>query len=287
MFQGFYQLREKAERKNGVVEQLEQSKAPNQDKTIEEYKEKESEYYALAKKLRLELIHETRTRALTFISTFNNKKEVQSFAEVPDIDPPEGAGGIESQTILNNIVNLAGMLNEQVILFDEWREKLIGLLVEKLVDQDDEEELQGNEVEVSVEKQEESYAYMSAIRALLADREESLTEIHNLLIEQDTAAALQRPNKIHSQLFTQLIAHKERVNPLHGHKSMKRLLNEFRTLINDLKQAEEGGSKRVQLERDVAEQEYKKLQKMMAIQTKALSDSFKYVPDHPTIRNCL
>jgi hypothetical protein len=26
---------------------------------------------------------------------------------------------------------------------------------------------------------------------------------------------------------------------------------------------------------------------MMAIQTKALSDSFKYVPDHPTIRNCL
>ncbi|KAF8245340.1 hypothetical protein K440DRAFT_555895 [Wilcoxina mikolae CBS 423.85] len=280
---GFYQLREKAEAKDGAAEQPEnQPKAPNPDKTIEEYKEKESEYYALAKKLRLELMHETRTRALTFISAFNKKKEDQSFAEVPDIDPPEGAGGIECQTILDNIVNLADVLNEQANLFDEWREKLISLLVEKLVDQDDDEELQGNEVEVSVERQEESYAYMTAIRALLADREESLTEIHNLLIEQDQATALQRPSKIHSQLFTQLIANKDRVNPLHGHtlhghKSMKRLLNELRMLVNDLKQAEEGGSKRAQLERAVAEQEYKKLQKMMAIQTKALSDSFKEV----------
>ena len=251
---------------------------PRRDKKIEEYKEKEAEYYDLAKKVRLELTHESRTKALRFISAINKKKEEQLFAEVPDIDPPkEGAGGIESQPILDGVGELADVLNNQVILFDEWREKLIAHLLEPLVDQDDDMELEGNELEVSAEKQEESYAYMSALRALLADREESLTEVHNLLIEQDMQTALAQPQKIHPDLFPQLFAEVKKNNPADGHKSMRHLLNQLRVLINDLRQSEESGSKRAQLERAVAEMEYKRLQKMMAVQTKAFNDSYRCV----------
>jgi E3 ubiquitin-protein ligase SHPRH len=275
----YYQLQEKAEEKKDANDEKQSSSAPDQGKTVE-YKRKESEYYDLAKKLRLELMQESRKKALAYISEFQRKKERQDFAVVPDITPPEeGAGGIESQRILDAIGELADVLNEQVIMFDEFREKLVALILEPLVDQDDDKELEGNEIEVSVEKQEESYAYMSVLRALLADREQALNDAQNLLIQQDTQAAMQRPSKMHKTLFLQLIALKNKVNPvLGGHKSMRRLLNDLRSLISNLRQTEEGGSGRARLERAVAEQEYKELQKMQAIQIKATQDSFKYSP---------
>lgn len=287
---GYYQLGEKANAEkaelgegeakgNGDAEQPgPQPDDSRRDKKTGGYKEKEAEYYDLAKKVRLELTHESRTRALKFISAISKKKEEQLFVEVPDIDPPEeGAGGIESRPILDAVEELADVLNNQVILFDEWRERLIAHLLEPLVDQDDDVELEGNELEVSAEKQEESYAYMSALRALLADREESFTEVHNSLIEQDMQTALAQPQKIHPDLFPQLFAEVKKNNPLDGHKSMKHLLNQLRMLINDLRQSEEAGNKRAQLERAVAEMEHKRLQKMATVQTKALSDSYRYV----------
>jgi E3 ubiquitin-protein ligase SHPRH len=221
------------------------------------------------------MMNETRSNALRVMNRLSEKKETQSFVEVPDFNPPgEQSGGIESQTILNNIATLADALNNQVMLFDEWREILIGLSLEPLVD-DDSEEIKGDELEVSVEKQEEGYAYMSAIRALLADREEALTEVHNMLIEQDTRTAMNRPSKIHLSLFTELMAAKDKVNPLNEYKSMKCLMNDLRMLISSFKSAEEDGSKRAQLERALAESEYKRLQNIVTIQTKAVHDSFR------------
>lgn len=262
---GYFQLRERS---------LGEDK---EEEVLKGYKKEEEDHYEFARKLRLELMSETRAKATRYISTIEKKKQDDYLVEVPDIDPPEeGSGGIETQTILDGIIELAGVLNEQVIVFDDWRSKLVDLLQEPLVDSEGDKELRGDEVEVSVERQEESYAYMSALRALLADREQSLTEVQNTLIQKDTEIALHRPGKIHTSLFTKLIAEKSRVDPLDGHKSMKRMLSELRTLINNLKQSEEGGGNRVALERGIAEGEYKKLQKMMIAQTKACENAFKY-----------
>ncbi|KAI5784908.1 ATP-dependent DNA helicase [Pyronema domesticum] len=268
----YFQLKEAAEKQGD-------------NELIIEYTAKEAEFYELAKGARLEMMNETRSNAIRVMNRLSEKKETQSFVEIPDFDPPgEQSGGIESQTILNNIATLADALNNQVILFDEWREILIGLSLEPLVD-DDSEEIKGDELEVSVEKQEEGYAYMSAIRALLADREEALTEVHNMLIEQDTRTAMNRPSKIHLSLFTELMAAKDKVNPLNEYKSMKRLMNDLRMLISSFKSAEEDGSKRAQLERALAESEYKRLQNIVTIQTRAVHDSFREVELFRSISN--
>ena len=269
----YFQLKEQAQ--NEGKGKKRSGKSAN-GKTSEEYEQMESEYYDMAKRARLELMQETRSRAIKYIAVLEEKKDRQEFVEVLDIEPPaEGSGGIETGVILDGIRDLANVLNDQVVLLDDWREKLIALLTEPLVDDDTGRELEGNEVEVSVEKQEESYAYMSAIRALVADRDESLTNIHNSLIAQDTRSALERPSKIHAELFRPLIAEKNRVNPLQSSKSMKRLNNELRALITTLKTAEDRGDKRAKLERTIAEQEQQALQKEMTTQVKACVELFK------------
>jgi E3 ubiquitin-protein ligase SHPRH len=281
---GYFQLREKEEEKGkekkskGKKDGDKGPEGPDQEK-IAEYEAKETEYYELAKQLRREMMQETRKKALAHISQFQRKKERQAFVLVPDIIPPEeGTGGIESQTILDAIRELANVLNEQVIMFDEFREKLVGLLLEPLVDGEEEKELAGNEIEVSVEKQEESYAYMSVIRALLADRGQALTGGINSLIQRDMETAFARPSKIHSVLFRKLMGLKDKVNPvLAGHSSLRLLMNSLKGLITNLKQEEERGSQRARLERGIAEREFNKLQKMQAAQTKCIQDCFKYV----------
>ncbi|KAA8905574.1 SNF2 family N-terminal domain-containing protein [Sphaerosporella brunnea] len=276
----YFQLKEKEEKKASKTTEASDggSETPGR-KLIEEYGAKETAYYDQAKKLRLELMQESRKKALAYITEFENKKERQAFVEVPDIIPPdERTGGIESQPILNSITELVNALNEQVILFDEFRENLVALLLEPLVDQDDGKELGGNEVEVSVEKQEESYAYMSALRALLADREQALMDTVNLLIQQDTRTALERPSKVHSDVFSRLIAEKDKANPIAiGHESLRSLLNRLKSLISNLKQQEDSGSQRAGLERQIAEKEFKKLQTHQVAQVKAVQDSFKEV----------
>jgi E3 ubiquitin-protein ligase SHPRH len=268
----YFQLKEQQDDKKGKKRS---GKSAN-GKTSEEYEQMESEYYDMAKRARLELMQETRSRTTKYIAVLEGKKDRQEFVEVPDIEPPaEGSGGIETGVILDGIRNLANVLNDQVVLLDDWREKLIALLIEPLVDDDTSRELEGNEVEVSVEKQEESYAYMSAIRALVADRDESLTNTHHSLIAQDTKSALERPSKMHAELFRFLIAEKNRVNPLQSPKSMKRLNNELRALIATLKTAEDRGDKRAKMERTIAEQEQQALQKEITTQVKACVELFK------------
>jgi len=271
----YFQLKEQAQ--NEEKGKKRPGKSAN-GKTSEEYEQMESEYYDMAKRARLELMQETRSRAIKYIAVLEDKRDRQEFVEVPDIEPPaEGSGGIETGVVLDGIRNLANVLNDQVVLLDDWREKLIALLTEPLVDDDSGRELEGNEVEVSAEKQEESYAYMSAIRALVADRDESLTNTHNSLIAQDTRSALERPSKMHAELFRLLIAEKNRVNPLQSPKSMKRLNNELRALITTLKTAEDRGDKRAKLERTIAEQEQQALQKEMTTQVKACAELFKEI----------
>jgi E3 ubiquitin-protein ligase SHPRH len=283
---GYFQLREKEEKKGEKKKSKGKKKNDDQDpegpdqEKIAEYEAKETEYYELAKKVRLEMMQETRKKALAHISEFQRKKERQAFVSVPDIIPPEeGAGGIESQTILDAIRELADVLNEQVVVYDEFREKLIGLLLEPLVDGEEEKELAGNEIEVSVEKQEESYAYMSVIRALLADRDQALTGRINSLIQRDMQTALARPSKVHNVLFRELMGLKDKANPLlaGNNKNLRLLMNDLKALIANLKQEEERGSQRARLERGTAELEFNKLQKMQAAQNKCIQDSFKYV----------
>ena len=93
-------------------------------KEIAAYGKKEEEYYEKAKVMRMELLAETREKAVKDIESLKVKAQKQDFVLFPGIEEL-GTGGIESQTILDNVEALAELLNDQAEQLDDWREKLI------------------------------------------------------------------------------------------------------------------------------------------------------------------
>lgn len=123
---------------------------------VAQYQEMEAKYYELAKRTRLEMMREARAQATRLMDVVQKKANAQAFVEIPPFESLGGGGGIESRRIFEAMDELSEQLDNQAALIDEWREKLIQLLLKPLVDSEDDQELKGDEFEVSVEEQERS-----------------------------------------------------------------------------------------------------------------------------------
>lgn len=235
---------------------------------IAEYTAKETEYYSHAQTARKELMSSIRTRALQLIGRLRQKAKDQSFVEVPDI-PEFDLIGLRSRGIIEKINDIGDYLNSQVLLLDDWRETMIQILTEPLFDEDSEEANNGDENEKATAAQEKSYAYMSALRLVLARRQEVLTGSKNQFILDETQKILKTPERIEIDLFRKLVSQSQE---FYGVGNMRGLVAELRGLAQTLKA--DGGHNAL-VEAKIAENELHNVSDILTIQTKAVTNLFR------------
>ena len=214
---------------------------PAKSTRFQELERAETETYEKAKLLRQEMLTETYAKAEMFMSTLRGGPRIQRYVTIPDFTPLRFSGGLESRNILSRLEDLTDILNRQAEQLDEWREKMIELLTLPLVDQD-EDDLQGDEYEISTRQQEEVYVYLEALRALVADRHDALSGQSNELIKHEMAFALQRAKEGagHSpKLLVNLLAIRARLKPDEDLGSVRGVVTELRVL----KSAQNGSSR--------------------------------------------
>ncbi|MCJ1306418.1 hypothetical protein MMC25_000060 [Agyrium rufum] len=149
--------------------------------------------YESAKELRKELLSETLSKAEGLIAALIEKKRIKELVKIGKFEK-DYRGGLDSRDTLNRLEDLALYLNNQLQQLDEWRRKTVNLLILPLVDQDD-DEIQGDEYELSTKQQEEVYVYVEVLRVLTADIYEVISGQTNLLVTHESHAALRAANK--------------------------------------------------------------------------------------------
>lgn len=239
----------------------------------------EAETYEKAKALRKEMLIETQLKADGLMSAVKAKASTQTFVKVPKLKSSSLSGGLESRNVLVKLADLSDMINEQMELVDEWREKMIELLLLPLVDQED-SELQGDEYETSTKQQDEVYVYMEALRAAVADRHDVLTGQHNILIRGEMAFALQQAirGEGHSpELMRRLLAIRSKAKPTEELGSIRGIITELRALKASLHGQEERGSSRATTEIAIINKALETLQLDATKQSRAVGDLEKEV----------
>jgi E3 ubiquitin-protein ligase SHPRH len=203
----------------------------------------EIESYERAKLLRNEILTEAHSKAHALISSIRSPAKGKAFVTIPNMSLENKIGGIESREVLENLEGLSTYLNEQAGQLDEWREKMIELLLLPLVDQE-ENDLQGDEYETSTKQQDEGYAYIEALRAVVADRHNILSGQNNLLIEKEMGTLLQRAvnDEGHApELMRTLLRRRIELKPRHQLGSLRSATAELRRMQIALRGQAGGG----------------------------------------------
>ena len=241
----------------------------------EQYRElekRETNMYEKAKMLRKEMLLETHAKAEVLMKTIYRRAKNQDFVRVPSFRPLTYSGGIESRNILVKLEELCDLMNKQAKQLDEWREKMVKLLLLPLVDQE-EAELQGDEYATSTKQQDEVYVYMEALRAVVADRHDALTGQSNELIHHEIEFALQkaREGEGHSpDLLKRLMAVRGKIKPGRFLGSIRGITTELRTLKTTLRSLEGNGNSRVTAEANIIDSVLQNLQSDSSRQAKVV-----------------
>ncbi|RPA80098.1 hypothetical protein BJ508DRAFT_415585 [Ascobolus immersus RN42] len=281
----FFQLKEEASGKkknDGDEEMLDVEEIPTEAEDederkkakMEELEKEEVKWYEEAKIVRKELLSETESKAQQYITQLSKMAENQSFATIPDAHSEQGRGGIEKQSIADELTDITEALNSQAELLDGWREKVVEVLVTKLIDSDS-DDTTGEEYELSVQQQDMVFAYVDAIRIVLQERLEAVTGLQNSLTGQEIDS-LKRGIEQHSRHVLDLLRQREMVNkileigvptqPGHEKKSVKGVLEKLRNLRRNLNAR---GGERSQLEAKLVDDDLKAVTKMFNDQKKA------------------
>jgi E3 ubiquitin-protein ligase SHPRH len=148
------------------------------EKDSDEFKRlelEETSNYEEAKQIRKHLLKDARIEAETAMKRVEELKAL-SFK---DAWFPEKKGGLESNKFIDDYLRLAEILNLQVPKLNEWRSKIIEVLLKPLIDTDKEEELTGEEYEESTNVQSELYALFRALKTITEDRKTVFTGREN------------------------------------------------------------------------------------------------------------
>ncbi|KAK9452328.1 SNF2 family N-terminal domain-containing protein [Limtongia smithiae] len=237
-----------------------------------ENKELEDKYYDLAQTAREELLSETQSKAQKLMDTLASMAAQQKFVEIPSIDAvDEFKGGLEIRKLVERAHDIYGHLNEQANCLDEWREKVISLLSQTLVDRDSEAD--GEEYGNSLDAQEEGFSYQEAIRQTIADRNEAVTGIRNNLVEFD----IDRENQLdeRTDLAKKLQEERKNVKPPPYLGSLKLIHDELRRTRTQLSYDAEDAigerrQRRLEMENILGGDELTYLRNVISSQKKAI-----------------
>jgi len=171
-----------------LKEKLAESEEEAKSEAFLDLEKKESSSYDLAKHVRKELLTDVGKKTQSFLDKLAGLKN-KSFTNFPRIEDDIELEGIESRKVTDKIATLYDLLNEQSMKIKDWRSKLSDLLLMRLVDQDEEVEITGEEYESSTKQQDEQYFYQEALRVGLADMDSLVTGQLNQLIDAEMRAA--------------------------------------------------------------------------------------------------
>ncbi|MCJ1384828.1 hypothetical protein MMC17_007946 [Xylographa soralifera] len=245
---------------------------PVDSERFKELEKLETETYERAKVLRKEMLAETQGKADIFMDVVRMKASKQGFVKIPNLKLDFSSGGIESRNTMDRLDDLCESINRQAEILDEWREKMIELLLLPLVDQE-ETELQGDEYENSTRQQDEVYVYMEALRAAVADRHDALTGQSNTLIRGEMTTALQQAirGEGHSpELMQRLLNLRIKVKPKEDLGSVRGIITELRAIKTTLRVQEERGNSRAIAEIGIINKALETLQLDVTAQSKAV-----------------
>lgn len=89
------------------------------------------------------------------MNTISQKAKEQDFTEIPEMTTVDQTGGLESRNLNEKLEVLTRVLNDQADQLDEWRETMIQLLIQRLVDEDEGVEIHGEEYDDSTKNQDD------------------------------------------------------------------------------------------------------------------------------------
>ncbi|ROV89479.1 hypothetical protein VPNG_10172 [Cytospora leucostoma] len=230
----------------------------------------EVEEYDLAKKIRREILDDIRRKALKLMQKIADFASEQSFVVIPEMTSKDSRG-IESRDTLDSFEELAGILNEQANVLDDWREHIIQLLSKQLVDEDDEIETTGEEYEDSTKLMEEIVVYIQILRTAIADREDAMSGQTNELVKHEARVSLEMAHSgdgPYPEKLIELFVWRDRFKPNKELRSLRAIVSELRALSVKLRHDAANGSHRAQLELDIVMEQLKTIQKQLIEQQK-------------------
>lgn len=241
----------------------------------------EDDGYEEAKVIRREILRGAHGKAMRLMNKIAQNASNQSFTELPEL-VASSESGIESNRIVKELEALYGEMNEQANVIDEWREYIIRLLLEPLVDEEGEDETTGEELGESARIQDELMVYVQVLRAAIADRQEALTGLTNELITYETKTSLRFAQEGEGPAPGKLIELTQmRLEMQPKTTTMRKAISEFRSLASRLAR----DSNRSIMESEIADMQLKATQKFLIQQTKAAASLESEVESFKTTMN--
>ncbi|KAI1636435.1 SNF2 family N-terminal domain-containing protein [Biscogniauxia mediterranea] len=230
----------------------------------------EADGYELAKQLRKEMLQDIHTKASSLMKKIATRAASQSFVEIAPIKSLN-IHGLESQAILEKLELLRGYLDEQANLLDEWREQVIRLLLQPLVDQEGEAEITGDEYEDSTKIQDDLMAYTLALRAVLGDRQEYISGLKNERVRYETLNAIRQAKNGEGHAPEKTLAlldQREKVKSPVQNFSLRAIVVELRELATKLRHEADQRNDRARIELDIVQRHLVLIQKQITSQNK-------------------
>lgn len=233
----------------------------------------EEENYEKAKMLRMELLAEAHRKAEELMTKVKEKLRNELFVEMAPIKFLSQYRGIESRNLVTKASDLIDVLLREANQFEQWRNKLVRLLLLPLVDEEN-SELQGDEYEASKAQQDQLYVYMDVLRLLVVDRHELLTGQTNARVDHEMHVALERADKGEksiSTLIRSVLSVRNQLKPSKGLGSLRGIITELRDMNTLLRNQAENGITRAAIELAIAHSLLEELHNISIAQTKSLS----------------
>ena len=196
----------------------------------------------------------------------------QSFVTIPELAVPKREVGLESRNLLEQLEELYDVLNEQANQIDAWREEVIQVLLQPLVDDDDGVERTGEEFLESTQMQEKLMVYVLLLKAVIADRQDAILGQTNELIRHEMdMATMNAQNGLSPapELLLELSNVREELKPGPMAVSVRGVISSLRHLKN--RYSKDDANERYALEGQIADIQMQAIQKQSTEQTKAAS----------------
>ncbi|KAK2783913.1 hypothetical protein FQN52_009432 [Onygenales sp. PD_12] len=211
----------------------------------------EEETYEAAKRIRKEMLAQTNRRVSRFIKVLQAKVDQNSLVQIPEMLLQLDVSGMESRRLLDKLDTFCELMNKNTQQYLEWRQQMVKLLLESLIDEDDDAKLEGDEYESSTKHQDEMYVYMEALRVMFADYHDAITGQTNFLIMNEVKQGLEqaRIGKGPSpELYMSMMKTRGTLKMPQELGSLRGIISELRSLATSLEWQEVRGSSRARTE---------------------------------------
>lgn len=239
-----------------------------------ELEEQESLHYDTAKMIRKELLRGNSSKAEKLMRTIEGLADQDAIRKPSGLASLESPGGIENLKLSQKARELARILAAQAKLIDEWRAKVVELLLKPLVDKDEGIETTGDEYEDSTKQQDTLYAYIDALRAVVADRSTCLTGQDAPLIDHEMnvlAREAREGNGHDPETLLPLLAQRNQIKQKSDRIiSIRGLIHEARSMETASQWQESTG--RAAAEVFLVKKQLKELQAISLIETKIVTE---------------